>query len=102
MRRSDRFATLKRKQTPLKAGPPLQEPDGVDETARDRSLDVDEAILFQCYQKLQDLSNVISNNVLYGWQDEWPESDKFHIKQRCVSLTFATLPDFITKALNIS
>lgn len=100
--RFDAFVPLKQKETLFGAVPPSKGPDGVDATARDRSLEVHEAIRLLCYALLQDVSDVVSSNAPYTLRDDWVELDKFRIKQECLPLAVATLPDFLASTLNIS
>lgn len=85
----------------FKAKPPLQEPDRVDASARNQSPEIDEMIRFLSYSLLEHLSKVISNNLLCILGDERLEVNKFCFQRVCLPLLFATLPESVTKALNI-
>lgn len=80
---------------------PLRSPDGVDATGKDRIPDVNEQIQFLAYLMLENLSEIISNCSLYSFIDAWPKLDKFRSESGNLPLAFTTLPESVTKALNI-
>lgn len=49
----------------------------------------------------KDLSGFISNNVLYCLRHKWPWLDKSRFRTGLVPLLFSTLPESVTKVLNI-
>lgn len=89
------FLSLKKQETVFQAGPAPLRLDGVHETARDRSSEVDEAIRFLCYSMLKNISEPILNSSLYGLFDEWPKRNKFHSQRGRLPLVFAIFSDSV-------
>lgn len=99
--RSDGFVSLKEQKTLYKSGPPLLGPDRAHATAKNGSPEADEAIRFLCYSMGKNVSELISNNLLYRLRDRWTELDKFRFQRGQLPLVLSTLPDSVGKALNM-
>lgn len=62
---------------------------------------MDEVSRFLSYLMLENFSYVNYENSPYSLRDEWTELDKFCFRKERLPLLFATLPEFITRNLNI-
>lgn len=96
-----RFRVAERRKTSFEAGLPLQGHDGVDATARNLSLDVDEVITLLSYWTLENLGDDISSKSLYGLHGERSELVKFCFQKGRLRLVFDTFLESVTKVSNI-
>lgn len=83
----------------FKAIPALFRPNDGDKSPRCRLTEVDENIWFQCYSLLEIVSDLVSNNYLYGLCKECSELDMFCFLMDYLPLVFDTLSKSATKAL---
>lgn len=68
---------------------------------RNWSPELDEVILFLSYLMLRNLSEVNSNTLLYSLGKQFAGMEKSRLSAGLVALVTATLPVFVTDALNI-
>lgn len=90
----------KQQNTILEAGPPLLGLDEVDTTARERFLEVEEAIRFLYISMLENMTELISNNSLNGLRHIWLDLYKFRFQRGRLHLLFSTVLQPGTNALN--
>lgn len=86
LQRSEVFVFIKKEEKLFEARQPLQKPGGVDVTARNWSLEVDEVIWFLPYLNLESRSDVISNNLLCSPQTNDQSCTSFVSRKAAVSL----------------
>lgn len=65
--------------------------DWVDVRARDRSLEVDQAIFILCYWMLENMSRLISNNSVYGLCEEWSKLETFRYQREILAFMAAMM-----------
>lgn len=90
------------KKSLFKSGLPLAGLDNVDERARDRLPEIDQAIRFICYFMLQKLSELASSNSLHTTHEEPKQLQKYRLQKLCLTLVFERLPDSIINALKVA
>lgn len=67
-------------------------------TAGERLLEADEAIILLYYLMLENVSELIPNNLLYGLQNGQSELEELGLQKSYLPLLFATLPELTRKA----
>lgn len=73
----------------------------MDATARNRSTKVNGAVRFLSYLMSENQRDVLSNNALYTFYDNWPKPEKFRFQQGSLLLVFATLLKSVAKDVSV-